>query len=86
VIPELPEALRGRALVTCEELWRTRWLGLGRTATFDAARRWIATDGAEGLPAVRLGRRILVPVPRLLAWLGADGPDVGSEVQEADSR
>ena len=41
-----------------------RLLGLGRTAAYDAARR-------GELPTRRLGRRLLVPVPALLEWLGA---------------
>ena len=42
-------------------------LGLGRTATYEAARR-------GQIPSRRLGRRLVVPVPALLEWLssGAD--------------
>ncbi len=39
-------------------------LGLGRTAAYEAARR-------GEFPSRRLGRRLVVPVPALLAWLGA---------------
>lgn len=39
-------------------------LGLGRTAAYEAARR-------GEFPTRRLGRRLLVPVPALLDWLGA---------------
>jgi excisionase family DNA binding protein len=38
-------------------------LGLGRTAAYEAARR-------GEFPTRRLGRRVLVPVPALLEWLG----------------
>lgn len=38
-------------------------LGLGRTAAYEAARR-------GEFPTRRLGRRIVVPVPALLEWLG----------------
>ena len=38
-------------------------LGLGRTAAYEAARR-------NEFPTRRLGRRIVVPVPALLEWLG----------------
>ena len=38
-------------------------LGLGRTATYEAARR-------GQLPSRRLGRRVVIPVPALLEWLG----------------
>ena len=41
-------------------------LGLGRTAAYEAARR-------GQIPTRRLGRRLIVPVPALLEWLGADG-------------
>lgn len=39
-------------------------LGLGRTAAYEAARR-------GEFPTRRLGRRLIVPVPALLEWLGA---------------
>ena len=38
-------------------------LGLGRTAAYEAARR-------GEIPCRRIGRRIVVPVPALLDWLG----------------
>jgi excisionase family DNA binding protein len=39
-------------------------LGMGRTAAYEAARR-------GEFPTRRLGRRVVVPVPALLEWLGA---------------
>ncbi len=42
-----------------------RFVGLGRDAAFAAAHR-------GELPVLRMGRRLLVPVPKLLALLGAD--------------
>lgn len=39
-------------------------LGLGRTAAYEAARR-------GEIPCRKLGRRVIVPVPALLEWLGA---------------
>lgn len=39
-------------------------LGLGRTAAYEAARR-------GQIPSRRLGRRVVIPVPALLEWLGA---------------
>jgi excisionase family DNA binding protein len=56
------DQLAGRATLTIEQT--ARLLGLGRTAAYDAARR-------GELPTRRLGRRLLVPVPALLEWLGA---------------
>lgn len=52
-----------RATITIEQT--AQLIGLGRTAAYDAARR-------GELPTRRLGRRLLVPVPALLEWLGAN--------------
>jgi excisionase family DNA binding protein len=57
------DQLAGRAAITIEQT--AKLLGLGRTAAYDAARR-------GELPTRRLGRRLLVPVPALLAWLEAN--------------
>ena len=54
-----------RATITVEEA--AALLGIGRTAAYEAARR-------GQLPTRRLGRRLLVPVPALLEWLGAPTP------------
>jgi excisionase family DNA binding protein len=56
------DQLAGRTTITIEQT--AKLLGLGRTAAYDAARR-------GELPTRRLGRRLLVPVPALLAWLEA---------------
>jgi excisionase family DNA binding protein len=55
------EDLADRAVLTVEEV--ASLLGLGRSAAYEAARR-------GQIPTRRLGRRIVVPVPALLAWLG----------------
>ena len=60
-IPSPLDELAGKATITIEQT--AKLLGLGRTA-YDAARR-------GELPTRRLGRRLLVPVPALLEWLGA---------------
>lgn len=57
------DQLAGMATITIEQAAQV--LGLGRTAAYDAARR-------GELPTRRLGRRLLVPVPALLEWLGAN--------------
>ena len=57
------DQLASRATITIEQT--AQLLGLGRTAAYDAARR-------GELPTRRLGRRLLVPVPALLAWLEAN--------------
>jgi excisionase family DNA binding protein len=54
--------LAGEATITVEQT--AQLLGLGRTAAYEAARR-------GEFPTRRLGRRIVVPVPALLEWLGA---------------
>ena len=53
--------LDGRATITVEEA--AGLIGLGRSAAYQAARR-------GELPTRRVGRRLFVPVPALLAWLG----------------
>lgn len=56
-------ALHGRATITVEEA--ARILGIGRSAAYEAVRR-------HEIPSLRLGRRLVVPVPRFLAMLGWD--------------
>jgi excisionase family DNA binding protein len=56
--------LEQRITLTVEEV--ASLLGLGRTAAYEAARR-------GQIPSRRLGRRVVVPVPALLEWLGAEG-------------
>ena len=51
-----------RVTLTIEEV--AGLLGLGRSAAYEAARR-------GEIPSRRLGRRVVVPVPALLDWLGA---------------
>jgi excisionase family DNA binding protein len=57
------EHLAGRATISVEEAGRL--LGIGRSAAYEAIRR-------GEIPHLRIGRRYLVPVPRLLALLGDD--------------
>ena len=49
-----------------------RILGLGRAAAYAAASRWRATDGADGIPNLRIGRRVVVPTALLRRMLGLD--------------
>ena len=55
------EDLEHRITLSVEEV--AALLGLGRTAAYEAARR-------GEIPSRRLGRRVVVPVPALLEWLG----------------
>ncbi len=61
--PSPLDQLAGKATITVEQTAQV--LGLGRTAAYEAARR-------GELPTRRLGRRVLVPVPALLEWLGVN--------------
>jgi hypothetical protein len=45
---------------------------IGRSAAYEQARRYLATDGAEGLPVVRLGRRLRVPTAALVRILSGE--------------
>ena len=56
----------GRATVSVEEAATV--LSVGRCTAFEQA-------AAGTLPTIRVGRRLLVPVPRLLAMLGIPLPD-----------
>jgi len=58
-------------------------LGMSRSATYQMANVWLDTGGRAGLPAVRVGRRILIPrraIDRLAAIGTEDGrtPDLAS--------
>lgn len=66
---ELPAFLR------VEEV--ARILRISRSAAYELANAWLATDGEAGLPAVRLGRSLRIPraaVERLLS-IGSDGDE-----------
>ena len=73
--------VEGRAVITVEEA--ASLIGVGRSAAYEAARR-------GELPIRRVGRRLLVPVPALLQWLGhgplraeGDGPQDGRHLAHA---
>jgi excisionase family DNA binding protein len=67
--PSLDEVAK-QATITVEETAAV--LGLGRSAAYEAVRR-------GDLPSRRLGRRIVIPVPALLTWLGV--PEASSTVE-----
>lgn len=50
------------------------WAGIGRTAGYAAAREYERTGGASGFPAIRVGRRLVVPTAELWRMVGLD-PD-----------
>jgi excisionase family DNA binding protein len=49
-----------------------RLLGISRSLAYEMANRWINTKGQEGLPAIRLGRRLLINKSTLLQWANSD--------------
>lgn len=57
-------SIRCRAVISVEET--AALLGLGRSQTYAAVR-------AGELPSRRIGRRVLIPVPLLLEYLGDRG-------------
>jgi hypothetical protein len=44
--------------------------GLGRSKSYIEARRYVDTDGAEGLPAGAFGRTLRCPTAKVLELLG----------------
>lgn len=76
----LPHPL-DRPVLTVAEAGRL--LGRGRSAAYSDAQRWLATDGREGLPVLRLGRQLVVPTAALWRMLGlspdAHAPDADAE-------
>lgn len=64
-VPVGLEDIESRLTLSIEEV--ATLLGLGRSAAYEAARR-------GEIPTRRLGRRVIVPVPAFLAWLGAAAP------------
>ena len=55
-----------------------RILRIGRSAAYEQANRWIATNGQCGLPAVKVGRMIRIPAAVLEAWatIGSDAEPI----------
>lgn len=63
ITPDLAVGIAGRLTLDVPEAGRL--LGLGRNASYDAARR-------GEIPTLRIGQRLLVPVPALLDLVGFD--------------
>ena len=57
-------------VLTVEEAAKV--LKIGRRLAYELAARFEATGGKEGLPVIRLGRCLRVPLSRLNAMLAAD--------------
>jgi hypothetical protein len=52
----------------CSVARAARTLGISRSSAYQLANEWLDTDGREGLPCVRLRRRILVPTAVIERW------------------
>jgi hypothetical protein len=56
-------------------------LGIGRSLAYGEVRRYLATDGREGIPAVRIGSAIRIPRAAIVElMLAAPGPAVSELV------
>ena len=53
-----------------------RLLRISRTSAYVLANRWLDTDGADGLPAVRIGRSIRIPTVAIERLADPDGDTV----------
>ena len=62
-LDELPDMLRVEEAATV--------LRIGRSAAYEAVAVFQATGGAEGIPAIRIGRSVRVPKRALLRWIEA---------------
>ena len=66
-------------------------LRVSRTTAYDLAERFLASDGREGLPVIRVGRLLRVPLVRLEQLVGgplsdpADRPTAGTPSQRLRS-
>ena len=58
-------------------------LGVSRSTAFNMAKRFL--DTGKGLPVLKCGRRLVVPVPRLLRLLGMEGEARHEEEKPARS-
>jgi excisionase family DNA binding protein len=55
-------------------------LGISNSAAYQLANTWLASEGRTGLPAVRMGRRVLIPRAAIdqMASVGSqDGDSAG---------
>ena len=48
---------------------------LGRSQLYELTRRWLATGGKEGIPAVRFGRCLRIPTAALLKLAAVEPSD-----------
>jgi len=43
-------------------------LRISRSSAYEHANAWLRTDGQSGIPCIRLGRRLVVPIAALESW------------------
>ena len=72
------EAVAGLPLMLTVEQAR-QVLGIGRSLAYAEVRRYLATDGREGIPAVRIGSAIRIPRAGLVDLMLAAPAPVASE-------
>jgi len=53
-----------------------RMLGISRSSAYYLANEWLDSDGKDGLPCIRLRRRILVPAAVIARWAAVGSHDV----------
>jgi hypothetical protein len=61
------DLLRKQPTISVEDAGKL--FGLGRSASYEQARVYLETKGAEGLPTLRFGRLLKCPTPALLRLL-----------------
>lgn len=78
-------AARAPDFLTVEEAAAV--LRIGRTAAYEATRRWRATGGAEGIAVVKVGGTLRVPRRTIEALAGGpvEVPAPGSEIGPAQA-
>src|SRR3954451_10430709 len=74
---ELPD------LLTVEEA--AELVRIGRTAAYQLARRYLATDGADGMPVRRIGRQLGGPLEQLEAGVGTPLHPVPAKAEPASA-
>ena len=56
-----------------------RVMRIGRTRSYEMAREFVLSNGASGLPVVRVGRMLRVPRQQFEEWLGIEITEIPAE-------
>lgn len=63
----------GAGATTPERLWASGLLPFGRSMIYEECNRFLASNGREGIPCIRVGeRKIIIPIGALERWLGLE--------------